>query len=311
MKPKRAPKNKAKKTITIDGQILSVLSIQRDFLKWMCEQCFFREISEDVFISQERERHNPLSGIYESSFSSGSGLITPVSQSSQAMSRDFDEWLENLCSSDDLLFVRLLLISLLKLIPGFCVCPRRSEATESDSEGWGGLGGTAPHEKAASPKKKQRTRKPTEGSNSEGEVRNELPTIETHVKHKMKRPTKTVRYISEPDEGKDPVLEVLADIWWKWATDKLPWQKEKMKEEQFYDALITIRNTTDLNPDGLRAVFDFIRNDDFWQHQAISPKSLLTPSKNGLRKIDNVLLKFKKEYDKHRIFTDSEWKDPF
>jgi hypothetical protein len=177
--------------------------------------------------------------------------------------------------------------------------------------GRGGLGGVTPQEEAANPEKKKRTRKQTVGSNSEGEDRNEVPIIETPVKHKMKKHTKTVRYISEPEDGKDPVLDALSEIWIKWAMEKMPWNKEKFKIEKFYDSLITIRNTTDLNADGLRALFDFIRNDDFWKDQVINPKSLLTPSKNGLRKIDNVLLKFKKEYDKNRIFTDSEWKDPF
>ena len=309
MKQKRDTKSKKQKTISIDGQILSVLSVQEDFLKWMCGECFFREISPDVYLSQDRAQHNPLSGIYEQPLSDGSGLTTRVDQLS--ISQGFDEWLDNLCSSDGLQFVRLILISLLKLNPNFSVCPRRSEATESDSEGWRGLGGTAPHEIAASPKKKQRTRKPTVGSNSEGDNRNELPPIETPVKDKMKKHRKTVRYVCESDEGKDPVLEALAEIWLKWAHEKMPWSKEKFSVDKFYDALITIRNTTDLSADGLRAIFDFIRKDLFWKDQVVSPKSLLTASKNGLRKIDNVLLKFKKEYDKNRIFTDSEWKDPF
>jgi hypothetical protein len=41
----------------------------------------------------------------------------------------------------------------------------------------------------------------------------------------------------------------------------------------------------------LHGIFDFISQDEFWRKNAISPGGLLSKSyKNGLRKIDNILI---------------------
>ena len=42
----------------------------------------------------------------------------------------------------------------------------------------------------------------------------------------------------------------------------------------------------------------FVKKDDFWDVNALSPNGLLTLSKNGSRKIDNILIKMKPKEDK-------------
>jgi hypothetical protein len=292
--------------VEIDGESLGITPDQYDFLDWMSNECIFRKLSDYVFISQDRERHNPLSAIFEQPLSDDRGLTTRVDNGSQVITQSFDEWLEAVCrSSDDLRFIRLILISLLKLNPNFkTLSPRTSEARESEAMG-----------KAASQEKKLvlELHDPTEGSKEFNELdRNELPPLEKPVKRKRKSSKVTTRYISDDCAGeKDGAILLLASEWIAWNIQKWPWVEKRLKIEKVYDTLCTIRNTTDLSISGLRAVFDFIRNDDFWKDQVVNPTSLLTSSKNGLRKIDNVLIKFKKECERNRIFSDSEWKDPF
>lgn len=59
--------------------------------------------------------------------------------------------------------------------------------------------------------------------------------------------------------------------------------------EGFAETMAKIRARAELTPQMLREVFEFVQEDDFWRPNAISPAGLLTKSKNGLLKIDNLI----------------------
>ena len=66
-----------------------------------------------------------------------------------------------------------------------------------------------------------------------------------------------------------------------------------MTVEAFAQACRKVRDSANLTHEGLAQVFVFISGDDFWKQNALSPAGLLAKSKNGLRKIDNILARMK------------------
>jgi hypothetical protein len=90
----------------------------------------------------------------------------------------------------------------------------------------------------------------------------------------------------------------LATDWLAFALAECPWQKS-WTIEKFASAIQTLRQKTDLNSVGCRQVFEYIRKDDFWCKNAISPSSLLKKSNgNDLRKIDNILVRMRSKADR-------------
>lgn len=72
----------------------------------------------------------------------------------------------------------------------------------------------------------------------------------------------------------------------------MPWcaANGRWTAEGFAQDIAKLKAKTDLNDHGVREVLEFIRGDEFWIKNAISPASLLGKSRNGIRKIDNLLL---------------------
>lgn len=89
----------------------------------------------------------------------------------------------------------------------------------------------------------------------------------------------------------------LALEWLNYAREVMPWQKS-FTQEKFAADLAKVKNRTDLNDDGIRAVLKFVSTDyDFWRNNAVSPIGLLKVGKNGLRKIDTILSQMKPKED--------------
>lgn len=85
----------------------------------------------------------------------------------------------------------------------------------------------------------------------------------------------------------------LANDWLAYAKDGMPWKKapRSWSPDSFASALIKVRKAITTNDQGMRLVFDFVRNDSFWASVALSPHTLLNKSNsNGNRKIDNILI---------------------
>jgi hypothetical protein len=79
----------------------------------------------------------------------------------------------------------------------------------------------------------------------------------------------------------------LAKKWTIFAKAKIDWKDHD--ELVFAAAICKARRSTNLTSDGMINVFEFIKNDSFWNRVAITPMGLLKKSRNELRKIDNVL----------------------
>lgn len=115
----------------------------------------------------------------------------------------------------------------------------------------------------------------------EAEVLNAMPQ-----KPKRKH-AKRVREYSEHDIW-------LSVEWLKWAKEVAP--HINATQESFCAAIFDIKKYLRTNArvddvDGLlEAVFNFIQRDEFWGKVVISPGGLLNKSKNGLRKIDNIII---------------------
>lgn len=66
------------------------------------------------------------------------------------------------------------------------------------------------------------------------------------------------------------------------------------KLDAFVEGVAKTRRVVGLTPLQMEAVFDFIKKSDFWSKNALSPSGLLKKSdRNGLRKIDNILMAIK------------------
>jgi hypothetical protein len=72
---------------------------------------------------------------------------------------------------------------------------------------------------------------------------------------------------------------------------RMPWRE--FKEDIFIKDIVKVRKSLNLTSQEMKGVFEFITNDSFWRENAISPSSLMIKGKNGLRKIDNILIRMK------------------
>lgn len=70
-----------------------------------------------------------------------------------------------------------------------------------------------------------------------------------------------------------------------WATPPKAWNVERFAEDIF-----KLRSVSNLNNEGVLAVFTFIEGDSFWSRNALSPGGLLKRSlSTGVRKIDTII----------------------
>ncbi len=109
-------------------------------------------------------------------------------------------------------------------------------------------------------------------------------------------PTLDKRRVPPPSEVD---LEVGSE-WFCFALKEMPWTAppKGWNEVSFAQALVKVRQKTNLNDDGIRQLFKFIDGSDFWRRNALSPIGLLTVGKNGIRKIDTILSQMKPKEDK-------------
>lgn len=119
----------------------------------------------------------------------------------------------------------------------------------------------------------------------------------THPKPKKRERKKK----ATPDDN------TLAMKWAAWANEHHPhikvnvgrWAEELAKVKR----VVTIIDEKTKKPvaitqDQLTAVFDFVKEDNFWFHNAQSPLGLLRPGSNGCRKIENIISAIRRKYGK-------------
>lgn len=81
----------------------------------------------------------------------------------------------------------------------------------------------------------------------------------------------------------------LADTWAEHALTLIP--KLKVDRVKWADAIRLLRTADGLTETELTQTFEWIKADDFWRQNAISPIAIRTRSKNGLKKIQNIRLR--------------------
>lgn len=94
---------------------------------------------------------------------------------------------------------------------------------------------------------------------------------------------------------KDPLSEedlALGSEWLDYAKEAMPWRAPPAAwtPAAFGEGIKKLKACADLSTAGIRSLLRFVRSDEFWRSNALSPVSLLSKSKKGNRKIDNVLL---------------------
>lgn len=104
---------------------------------------------------------------------------------------------------------------------------------------------------------------------------------------------------SPPERPPDPIEPsdlAVGREWLDFAVQETPWRagRSGMTAEAFAVSIARVRRVTGLDETGIAAVLAFVRSDDFWRQNALSPAGLLKKSgRNGLRKIDNILVRMR------------------
>lgn len=90
----------------------------------------------------------------------------------------------------------------------------------------------------------------------------------------------------------------LAARWLDFAKAQSPHIRFSLAD--FEEGLAHVCRNVPLTIEQLTMVFDFIRQDDFWRANALSPKGLMKKSsRNDFRKIDNILTRMKEKFGKY------------
>jgi hypothetical protein len=149
----------------------------------------------------------------------------------------------------------------------------------------------------------------TEGSSFEEASKNDLGVSGGHVKKKMKKPVIATAKNVEIDF----TVEKVSREWLEWSTGKFPFLAKRMTQEKFYSALMKAKKTLEMTSEQIEAMYDWIKKDSFWSEHAISPSSLLTDSRNGIKKIDNILSQMRNQIVRENPFIDFDenWQNPF
>jgi hypothetical protein len=141
-------------------------------------------------------------------------------------------------------------------------------------------------------------------------VRYDLQGLKVAVKVNLKSKGKIEDYKNQFEED----VWQLAQDWFGWIQKQLPYRVKKLSAENFAEGIARIMKHTNLNIVGMREVFNFIRKDDFYKTLHLQPGGLLTTSKNGLTKIENILLKLKSKMSNDNpweVIDSGEWENPF
>ena len=115
----------------------------------------------------------------------------------------------------------------------------------------------------------------------------------SHTKHPLS-PTPPNATLSAVVKYNEHDLQ-LASEWLQFSKELMPWKKAPISwtPERWADDLAKVKRVTDINDSGLNELFKFIKGDDFWCKNTLSPNTLLKKGSNGNRKIDNILLKMR------------------
>jgi hypothetical protein len=109
-------------------------------------------------------------------------------------------------------------------------------------------------------------------------------TIQDNTESKSIPRPKKVEAVSDHDND-------LGQRWVEYTKAEYPFLKPKADE--YVQAIAKVRRMVGLNDEQLDYLFEFVQTDEFWRQNCQSPIGLLRKSKNGLRKIDNILAKIK------------------
>ena len=309
-----------KYTVTLDGVELKLEEVELLHLKFLAELGFIRMIQDDIFLSNPPSMRgkslNPsfISTPLPSSEHQDTNEL-PLGRNPESMPvqplLNYLTYTRELCSKP---WQILLLETSISLLDYFLTLGApKSRSLRSDLLALASLGecdldsGDLQQVSVSAADSN-----PTEGSSFE-EVMNDLTLSDTPVKGKRKKATITKEKVVDKNNVNDEIMST-AIKWHEWTLAKAPWLKENISPEKFYSGLLKIAKSVSLNESGIENLFQFIKNDDFWKENAISPMSLLTISKNGLRKIDNILLRLKKRITSDNPFYEVEsadWVNPF
>lgn len=149
----------------------------------------------------------------------------------------------------------------------------------------------------------------TEGSDGNEIATNDLPVVGGCVKDKMKSPVKSKKEKITVSE----TVQKISSEWLQSAIKKMPHLKQRFTQEKFELAVNKIKTYTKANDEQIYEIWEFIKNDQFWSDQAISPLGLMQISKNGNYKLDNVLIQMRSKLIRENPFleNDDDWKNPF
>jgi hypothetical protein len=99
----------------------------------------------------------------------------------------------------------------------------------------------------------------------------------------------------------------LALDWIGWAHESEP--HLKLRTETIADAIRKAREYAERDHKQMQNIFEWIKQDDFWQKNCLSPASLLNTSKNGVKKIDNVLASISRDKGYVARLQMNEWEE--
>lgn len=94
----------------------------------------------------------------------------------------------------------------------------------------------------------------------------------------------------------------LATRWLEHAKSITPHIKADL--HKWADAVRLIREQDKLTLDEVTKLFEWVKDDEFWSRNALSPQAVRGRSKNGLKKIENILARMQ---ENQKAESDDEW----
>ena len=162
--------------------------------------------------------------------------------------------------------------------------------------------------------------------NDEQPTNNQRTTSEQPTNNQ--RTTNTPTPIEELKKGKNQRTKELSTLaplgsdwlkighdWLNFALTEMPWQAKQKNwtAEAFGRELERVGKAMTISASGFYEILSRVRTDEFWRKNAASPFGLLKKSdKNGMRKIDNILVRLKTKQDREKEalakFANSDYK---
>jgi len=110
-----------------------------------------------------------------------------------------------------------------------------------------------------------------------------------------------VKRTRKSDPPLDPSDLAVGREWLAFALEECPWKFDdpSWTPERFGQSIAKVKAAVGLNEEGAAALLAFVRTDDFWRKNALSPAGLLKKSgRNDQRKIDNILIRMRSKTDR-------------